>query len=642
MTFTLILSLIVACSDSVKTVSDHDGDGVDDGEDCSPFDAAVSPDEAEICDGRDNDCDGLVDDADPDIAMQGYLDTDGDGFAGTPSWECDLELDPLSPDCDDTDAETNPAATEDCVTEADDNCDGSTNEIDANHCDAWLIDEDGDLYGGDASICACESTPPYSTQTAGDCDDADARVNPGLGSCWLQGSYTVDEATAGWFGVARESDGVYDGQVASTLAGAGDVNGDGRPDLLIGAFQDNTVAAEAGAVYLVYGPTTGTHTLPEADATVLNDGSGELFGQSVTGPGDVDGDGYADLLIAQTRNAETSDCAGRLVGGPISGTSLARDVGLCLRFTGDGDLSLMVSPAGDANDDGLADMLVTVYWAPNATYLLPGPGSDGMEIEANATAKIEAGTSCCVGLALSGTGDADGDGAADIWVSGSDVTEPERLSDVAYRFNGPLHDDMTLMDADATIVFDDTDAGLGWDLSIDGGGDLDGDGASDVVVGTQGETGSHDRGYTGDLYVQYGLISGRVSADDLASRVLGDDMSISSDGSFLADNLGQDVVSPGDIDGDGADDLLATGEGLFNLYYGPLSGSILAADADARLGYYASAEEGDAYGSSAVAAPGDVDGDGTPDLLLGSGPTFPSGTSPYRAGAAFLFSGTPD
>ena len=84
----LALLLLVACQDSPKAVTDHDGDGVEDTDDCDPWNGAVSSDSPEICDDLDNDCDGLSDEDDPDLPVQGYVDADEDGYAGTASRSC--------------------------------------------------------------------------------------------------------------------------------------------------------------------------------------------------------------------------------------------------------------------------------------------------------------------------------------------------------------------------------------------------------------------------------------------------------------------------------------------------------------------------------------------------------------------------
>lgn len=142
---------------------DEDGDGAPSGADCDDRDATVYPGASEICDEIDNDCDALVDEADPDLdastLVTTYADQDGDGYGdpltGTAScvWNATGVED--ATDCDDADPETRPGAGDDPTDGADTDCDGASER-----------DEDGD-----GSVSAEDGGP--------DCDDMDATVYPG-------------------------------------------------------------------------------------------------------------------------------------------------------------------------------------------------------------------------------------------------------------------------------------------------------------------------------------------------------------------------------------------------------------------------------------------------------------------------------
>ena len=157
--------------------------------DCDDSDAYVSPAATEICDAQDNDCDGSTDEDDAADAGTWYLDSDGDGYAGldTSVVSCEAPSGYLEvgagdeADCDDTDAEVNPAATEVCD-EVDNDCDGDIDDddssLDTSSASTWYLDYDGDGYAGDAYTAnACEQ-PSGHEATAEDCDDTDADVNP--------------------------------------------------------------------------------------------------------------------------------------------------------------------------------------------------------------------------------------------------------------------------------------------------------------------------------------------------------------------------------------------------------------------------------------------------------------------------------
>ena len=176
------------CDGSVG-YADADGDGWAACEDCDDGDALVRPDGLEVCNGVDDDCDTLIDDADPsaDLATGStwYADTDGDGFgdAGVAVSACGVPFGYVSNtlDCDDHDSRVSPSATEIC-NEIDDDCDG---DIDGDDASVDLstgvmsyADVDGDGYG-DASASAegCLIEAGYVDNDS-DCDDAAVAVNP--------------------------------------------------------------------------------------------------------------------------------------------------------------------------------------------------------------------------------------------------------------------------------------------------------------------------------------------------------------------------------------------------------------------------------------------------------------------------------
>ena len=189
-------------ADATTWYEDYDGDGYGDpslfwsvsacempegytGEDlaldCNDVDADVSPAATEVCDGIDNDCDDVVDPDDSADALTFYADADGDGYgaeavttmacAATDGWVADWS------DCDDADAEVNPAATEVCDG-IDNDCDGELDPESAEGAETYYADTDGDGFG-DAAVSAvtCVAEAGW-VMDATDCDDSDASVNP--------------------------------------------------------------------------------------------------------------------------------------------------------------------------------------------------------------------------------------------------------------------------------------------------------------------------------------------------------------------------------------------------------------------------------------------------------------------------------
>ena len=165
-------SILVAC----EAPSGHVADATD----CDDGAAAVNPDATEVCDGIDNDCDGVID---PDSAVDAdtwYLDADGDGYGNAlaTTTACSMPSGHVADatDCDDGDAGANPGATEIC--DGDDNdCDGS---VDEGLSQTWYLDWDMDGYGDDArTVEGCAAPSSDYVDVGGDCDDGSTDYHPG-------------------------------------------------------------------------------------------------------------------------------------------------------------------------------------------------------------------------------------------------------------------------------------------------------------------------------------------------------------------------------------------------------------------------------------------------------------------------------
>lgn len=163
----------------VRCDIDDDSDGVRYPEDCDDGDARVFPGADERCNGADDDCDEAIDEDAVD-ATDWYVDADDDGFGvdGAPIRACDAPdgYTGRAGDCDDTRGDVNP--------DADEVCDGADNDCDTHVDDraidapSWYIDGDGDGYGSDVEVIACEQ-PAGATDNPDDCDDGNPEAWPG-------------------------------------------------------------------------------------------------------------------------------------------------------------------------------------------------------------------------------------------------------------------------------------------------------------------------------------------------------------------------------------------------------------------------------------------------------------------------------
>lgn len=196
--------------------SDLEREGlVSNASDCDDTNSAVYPDAEEVCNDIDDDCDGWVDDDDPNLDLGTtnlwYTDEDGDGYIGTEHWSCDIPDDGIPGstgliiDCDDTESTIHPAGTEVC-NDIDDDCDGVIDE----ELPQWysFYDNDGDGEGDPTRFYSGCSTPSGYVNNPYDCDDSDPGANTsnpndlfidsngdGDHNCWAVDIYEFDASS---------------------------------------------------------------------------------------------------------------------------------------------------------------------------------------------------------------------------------------------------------------------------------------------------------------------------------------------------------------------------------------------------------------------------------------------------------------
>ena len=566
-------------------VTDADGDGYDAEDDCDDTDASVYPGATDSSvDGVDQDCDGLDG---PDADGDGYVDVAAGGD-----------------DCDDSDGAVHPDADDLSIDGMDQNCDGLDGP-----------DADGD---GHVDVAA----------GGDDCDDSRADTYPGAPEPGLLSSdKNCDGAVSDRL---VDADHVMLGasandQAGYTMTNAGDVDGDGLDDILIGAYG-------AGEAYLVLGSTlqkTPQLDLGVADYVFQSTNSTDLIGYSLSGAGDFDGDGLADLLISAPYSSPNGTYSGQVY--LVLGRSLGTDRLINLAnadyiFTGEaeGDYAgTSASGAGDVNGDGYSDILIGAYGSDTngilsgTSYLISGEAYPGYSVTKSLSAADRElwgeGVYSYTGQTLASAGDVDGDGLDDILIGAPNSTTGV-VYGVVYVLLGDtlLHSNRTinLSNADYRITTNTSYTMVGYGLS--GAGDVDGDGLDDLLIGT----------YTGAAYVVMGSqLAGTQTIN----------ISAAAHTFTQAGNIGIQTAGVGDLDSDGLDDIMVGSdqwEDCFLFFGGSLSGGTMGmSDAD----YTFSSEfAGDKLGRSFGS--GDVNGDGRLDLLMGA---YSNDDAGYQAGKIY-------
>ncbi len=505
-----------------------------------------------------------------------------------------------------------------------------------------------------------------------------------------RGSLNGVNPTAAWIGEGNQNNAHY----GSSIAGANDINGDGYSDLIIGAPEANTDADVAleGRVYAYFGSTTFPQASPNWTSDTQQDDA--QFGASISSAGDVNGDGYCDLIIGTPNYQNGQVGEGRAVvyyggaSGPGTVPNWTMEINQANASFGDA-----VSGGGDVNGDGYADVIVG---APNYTngqqseggiFVYFG-GATGLSLVANITAESDQANSQ-FGASVANAGDFNGDGYSDIYVGCPAYDNGQNDEGRVYVYSGKYNGlsstpnwavegaqafaengfsvaaagdvngdgyadvlvsapyfDATLIDEGRVYLYLGSATGLsttpinslspvgqegalfGWKVA--GAGDINADGFADIIVGVPYFDGvSRTETDAGRVYVYYGSQAG---LNTTAPTII--------ENHQIGSLFGFAVAGIGDVNNDGYADIAigaprfdntVNDEGRVTVYYGSISGvntTIPWIQDGGQIGAY--------YGNS-IAGAGDVNRDGISDMIVGA---YLYDNGQTDEGRAYIYYGT--
>jgi hypothetical protein len=455
----------------------------------------------------------------------------------------------------------------------------------------WSVSSAGDV-NGDGYSDVIVGAPRYNN---GQTNEGRAYVYHGSSS-GLSASYA-------WTAESNQ-DSAY---LGISVSSAGDVNGDGYSDVIVGAFYYDNGETDEGAAFVYHGRSSGLYT--SANWTAEPNQAGANLGCSVSSAGDVNGDGFSDVIVGAPYydNGQNNEGRAFVYHGNPYGLSWAADWTRTSNQA-DANFGYSVSGAGDVNGDGYSDVIVGAWRYDNGetnegrAYVYHGSPT-GISATANWTTESnQAGAN--LGCSVSSAGDVNGDGYSDVIVGAPHYNNGEASEGAAFVYHGSSSG----LSAIANWTAESNQATALFGESVSSAGDVNGDGYSDVIVGAW----RYDNGETneGRAYVYHGSSSGLSAAADW-----------SAESNQESAYFGRSVSQGGDVNGDGFSDVIVGApyydngqmdEGGSFVYHGSFSGLSASANWSAE-----SDQAGASFGGS-VSTAGDVNGDGYSDVIVGA------------------------
>ncbi len=458
----------------------------------------------------------------------------------------------------------------------------------------------------------------YSDVVAGAYAYDNGELNEGAAFIYYGSSSGIATTAAGVLEINQA-----DAKFGFSVAGAGDVNRDGFSDVIVGAPNYSNGQVGEGAAFVYYG--SGAGLLPSSVTTIERNQAQANLGHSVSTGGDVNGDGYSDVLVGAPFYDQGDANEGLIFAYYGSSAGAANGTFSFVQSNRqDALLGFSVACAGDVNGDGFSDVIVGAIGYQNAmasnttgaALVFHGSAAAGLIYSVT----LWANTSANMGFSVAGAGDVNGDGYSDVVVGANKFREDDGA---AFVFHGSSLG--VSASAAATLTLVDADAGVG--NSVACAGDVNGDNFSDVIVGASNYSNGQNK--EGAALVFHGSLPGVKT--ETAAVIEGDQANA---------NMGFSVASAGDVNGDGYSDIVTgaytydngnADEGAAFVFHGSASSSSTTFkitkemnQADASFGY-------------SVSSAGDVNGDGFSDVIVGA-PYFDQGEE--NEGAAFVFHGS--
>jgi hypothetical protein len=473
-----------------------------------------------------------------------------------------------------------------------------------------------------------------------------------------------------------------------SVSAAGDINGDGIDDVIIGVDgADPRNSDRAGESYVVFGheqPFASSLELSTLDGTngfmISGIGQGDRSGYSASAAGDVNGEGIDDLIVGAISAAPGGNpSAGQsyVVFGQVGPfpanvelSALDGSNGFVINGIGAFDYSgTEVSAAGDINGDGIGDVIIGSSFrsfggvpvrAGNSYVVFGKMESFASSLElsaldgANGFVINGVDDGDRLGTSVSGAGDVNADGIDDVIV-GAPFASPGNNSSagesyVIFGHTGPFEASLELstLDGGNGFVINGIDADDRSGYSVSAAGDVNGDGADDVVIGAA----AADPGgnvYAGESYVVFGQVGIFPASVELTA--LDGSNGFVINGIDAIDFSGISVSAAGDVNGDGIDDVIIGASvadpggrdraGESYVVFGhtePFAANLDLSALDGASGFVINGiDEGDISGLS-VSAAGDVNGDEIDDVIIGAFSADPGGR--YSAGESYVVFGT--